>query len=149
MIDHKVTNNINNKYQCNDVIEYTTIFDNKFSLSSRTNKPRPVFTASLQGGKKHWSKMVSGLTYLWDSRATKRVIKSWHNKPYDQNMRSNKVEYSTAAGLYCTAHDAKVPFCMPEFSSSMIILHHFHVDNNEGEGVILYGIIIGHNLMEK
>ena len=92
---------------------------------------------------------INGLTCLWDSGATNIIIQIRHNKPYERNTSSNKVEYSTAAGLYCTAHDAKVPFCMPEFSSSMIILHHFHVDNNEGEGVILYGIIIGHNLMEK
>ena len=43
-------------------------------------------------------------------------------------MRSNKVKYSTAAGVYFTTHDVKVPFCMPEFSSRKIINHCFHVE---------------------
>ena len=46
-------------------------------------------------------------------------------------------------------HAVKVPFCMPKFSISKMILNHFHVDNNEGESVIGYGIIIGSNLMVK
>ena len=62
-------------------------------------------------------------------------------------MRSNKVEYSTAAGLYCTPRDVKVPFCMPEFSSSKIINHSFHVDNGKGELVIRYSMIKGHKFM--
>ena len=62
-------------------------------------------------------------------------------------MRSNKLEYSTAAGVYCTTYDIKVPFCVPEFSSSKIINHCFHVDNNKGESVIGYYIIIGCDLM--
>ena len=36
---------------------------------------------------------------------------------------------------------------MPEFSSSKIISHRFHIDNNEGESGIGYGMIIGRNLM--
>ena len=62
-------------------------------------------------------------------------------------VSSDKVEYSTATGLYCATHDSKVPFCMPYFSSSKIILHRFHVDNNEGESDIGYSIIIGRDLM--
>ena len=62
-------------------------------------------------------------------------------------MRSNKVEYSKATGLYCVTHDVKVPFCMPNFTSSKIIEHRFHVDNKKGELGIGYDMIIGHNLM--
>ena len=62
---------------------------------------------------------------------------------------SNKVEYGTSAGLYCTAHDVKVPFCMPDFSSSKIINHLFHVDNDKDESVIGYDMIIGRDLMVK
>ena len=62
-------------------------------------------------------------------------------------MRSNKVEYSTAAGLHCTTHDVKVPLCMPEFYSSKIIKHCFHVDNEKCETGIGYGMIIGCDLM--
>ena len=36
---------------------------------------------------------------------------------------------------------------MPEFSSSRIINHRFHVDNDKGESVIGYYMIIGHDLM--
>ena len=53
-------------------------------------------------------------------------------------MWSNKVEYSTAAGVYCTTHDVKVTFYMPEFSSRKIINNYFHVNN---------GIIIGRDMM--
>ena len=70
-----------------------------------------------------------------------------HAKPYEPKICSNNVEYSTAVGMYCTVHDAKVPFFMPEFSSSKIISHRFHVDNNEGESFISYDMIIGCDLM--
>ena len=41
-------------------------------------------------------------------------------------------------------YGVKVPFLMREFSSSNIMLHDFNVDKNEGELVIVYGIIIEH-----
>ena len=62
-------------------------------------------------------------------------------------MRSNKLEYSTGAGMYCTTHDVKVNFCMTELSSSKIINHQFHVDNEKGELGIGYDMIIGRDLM--
>ena len=62
-------------------------------------------------------------------------------------MRSNKLEYNTAACMYCTTRDVKVPFCMPEFSSSNIINHRFHVDNDKVELSIGYDMIIGHDLI--
>ena len=62
-------------------------------------------------------------------------------------MRSNRVEYSTAAGMYFTTHDVKVTFCIPEYSGSKIFNHSFHVDNNEGESGIGYDMIIGRDLM--
>ena len=62
-------------------------------------------------------------------------------------MRYNKVEYSTAAGPYCTTHDAKVPFFIPDFSIRKIIQHRFHVDNDKGESGIGYDMIIGIDLM--
>ena len=49
--------------------------------------------------------------------------------------------------MYFTTHDAKVPFSMPECSISKIIKHHFHIDHNECESGIGYGIIITHDLM--
>ena len=62
-------------------------------------------------------------------------------------MRFNKVEYSTAVGSYCTAHEVKVPFFMISFYSRKIILHLSHVDNNEGESGIGSYFIIVHGLM--
>ena len=62
-------------------------------------------------------------------------------------MQYNKVEYSTASGVYCTTHDVKVPFCMPEFSSNKIIYHCFHVDNDKRESGIGCDMIIGRDLM--
>ena len=62
-------------------------------------------------------------------------------------MRSNRLDYITADGVYCTAHDVKVPFYIPEFSGSKIINHCFHIDNNEGKSVIGYDMIIGRDLM--
>ena len=75
------------------------------------------------------------------------MIKRRHTKHYERKMRSNIVEYITAAGVYCTTHDLKVPFCMPELYGRKIINHLFHVDNDEGESVIVYDMIIGHDLM--
>ena len=62
-------------------------------------------------------------------------------------MRSNKLDYITVSDVYCTTHDVKVPFFMPEFSISKIINHRFNVDNNKGESGIGYNMIIGHDLM--
>ena len=62
-------------------------------------------------------------------------------------MQSNKVGYITASGLYCTKHDVKVYVCMPELSSSRIIEHRFHVENDKGESHIGYYMIIGRDLM--
>ena len=62
-------------------------------------------------------------------------------------MRSNKVDHSIDAGVYCTVYDVKVTFCMLDFPSSKIINHHFCVKNYRGELVIGYYIIIARDLM--
>ena len=62
-LDHSVTDNIKtNKYQRNDANENDPKFDSSFNLSSGTKDPLPVLTVSLQGGKKHISMTVAGLT---------------------------------------------------------------------------------------
>ena len=130
---HIVTDNLKNyKDQSNEAIKSDPTFDNSsFNLSRGTSDPLPVVTVSLRGGKKHGATIVAGITCLWDSGATNIMIKRRHTKHYERNMTSNKVEYITAAGMYCTTHDIKVPFFMPEFSRSKIINHLFHVDNDE------------------
>ena len=77
------------------------------------------------------------------------MIKIQQTKYYELNIQSNKVEYCTAAGVYCTAHDAKVHFCMPEFPSIKIINHQFHVDNDKGYSGIGYDMIIGREFISK
>ena len=84
---------------------------------------------------------------MWDIRDTNTKIKRRHNKLYKRKIHSNKVEYSTDAVTYWTTHDVKVSLIMLEFSSSKIILHHFHDNNNEGELGVYYDIIIGRDLM--
>ena len=62
-------------------------------------------------------------------------------------MCSNKVEYSTYTGPYCTTHDVKVPFFILDYSIREIIWYHFRVVNNEGESGIVYNMIIGCDMM--
>ena len=91
--------------------------------------------------------MISGLACMWDRGATDIMIKRKHTKHYERKMQYNKVECGTAAGLYCTIHGVKLPFCMLEFSIRKIIEHRFHVDNDKGELGIGYDMIIGCDLM--
>ena len=62
-------------------------------------------------------------------------------------MRSTKVEYSTAAGVYCMMYDVKVTFCIHKFYIRRIINHLFHVDNYKGKLGIRYKMIIERDLM--
>ena len=114
-LDHLVTKNFkNNKYRSNDSINSEPAFDiSNFNLSISTSDPLPLLTVSLSKEKKHRETTVSGLTCLWDSGATGSIIKRQHTKHHERKMLSNKVEYSTAAGMYCTTHDVNVTFCMP------------------------------------
>ena len=79
------------------------------------------------------AKINLGITCLWDSRSTNSIIKRQNNNLYDRKLISDKLESITATGTYCMTHAEKVKFCMPDLSSSNIILHHFHVDNHEGD----------------
>ena len=108
---HVVTNNINIKDQWNDAIAYDPRFDNEFSLSRVSiMDPLEVVIVTLRGGEKNRKNIIYGLTWTWDSGATDIMIKSKHTIPYEHRILSNKVEYSTEAGPYCTTHDDKVPF---------------------------------------
>ena len=148
-LDHVVRDNLNNyKDQSNEAINSDPTFDNSsFNLSSGTSDPLPVVTVSLRGGKKNRATIVSGPTCLWDSGATNSMIKRRHTKHYERNMRSNKVEYNTDAGVYCTINDVKVTFWISELSIIKVMNHCFHVDNDEDESGIGYDMIIGRDLM--
>ena len=100
-----------------------------FNLYSGTRNYLSLVTVTLRGGKKHRATTVSGITCLWDSEYTNIMINRKQTKYYEPKLHSNKVEYGTDVGVYCTAIEAKVPFGIPEFLSSMIINHRFHVDN--------------------
>ena len=130
-LDHVVTNNLNNyNNQNNEAIDNEPTLDNiTFSLFGGTSYPLRVVTASLRGGKKHGETIFAGTTCLWNRGATNSMIKRQHTNHYEQKVRSNRVYYITATGVYCTTHDVKVTFCMPELSGSKIINHCFRVDN--------------------
>ena len=116
-LDHVVIDNINtNKCQLNDTIYNDTAFDNNsFNLSICNRDPLPVVTVTLLVSKKHRATTVDGITCVWDSGATDNMIKIKHTKYYECKMRYNKVEYSTANGVYCTTHDFKVHFLWQSF----------------------------------
>ena len=142
--------NLKELNQLNDFMEHEQKFDSISELYiCKTMYPLPLATVSLWWGNSYRSTIVSGMTYIWDSGATNIMIKSKHNNIYERRIRSNKVKYSTDAGLYVTAHDVKLPFWMPEFSGSKIILHLFHVYIDEGNLVIFYSMIVVQELMEK
>ena len=105
-----MTSNTNNKNQCDDTIEYDPKFDDKFSLSSGTNKYHlPVVTFRLIGGKKHRATIISGLTVLWDSVVTNIITNRQNIKPYKSRMCYNKVGYTNDTEPYCTTHNVKAP----------------------------------------
>ena len=86
---------------------------------------------------------------MWDSGATNIMIKRKHINHFYSKPRSDKFEYSTAAGPYKTKNDVKVPFRMSELSIRKIITHIFHVYKTWVDEVIGYYIIIFHDLMVK
>ena len=113
-----MNNNINIKYQCNYTIAYDQNFDNRFILSSGFNRDiLPIVTVALRGGKKNRAGIISSLICLWDIRATNIVINRKHTRPCERIIRSNKADCITEAGPYCTTHDIKVPFYIPDFYS--------------------------------
>ena len=111
-LDHVVTNNVmTNKYQLNEAIyNEPKFYTNRFNSYSGTRDPLPVVTFTLRGGKKHGATNVSDITFLCYSVSTNSIIKIKQPKYYEINMWSNKVDNSTAAGVYCTTHDVKVSF---------------------------------------
>ena len=111
-LDHVVTYNLNNyRYQINEAINSDpTIDTSSFNLSINTSNILPVVAVFLQGGKKHRATTVAGLECLRGIGATNSMIKRRHTKHYERNMWYNKVDYSTATGMYCTTHDVKVTF---------------------------------------
>ena len=85
----------NNNIHHNESVEHEPKIDNKFSLFSGTQDPLPGVNVSLFGGKEQRTVMISGLTCLWGSGATNRVIDRKHNKNYELKMWSktyNKVQ---------------------------------------------------------
>ena len=126
---HVVSTNINTN-KVNDIIENELEFDSSNSLANNNVKyPLPIASKMLKGGKKSRQTLNSGLTLLWDSEATNRMVKRNHINPYNTKLMDNKDKYSTYDGWYKTTHDVKVTFRMSEFSFRKIITYCFHVDN--------------------
>ena len=55
---------------------------------------------------------------------------------------SNKVEYITDACTYFTTHNVKGAIFIPEFSTSKIIIHLFHVNYKKCDTYMGYGMIV-------
>ena len=91
-LDHVVNNNLKTtKDQLNEANDNEPTFDtNSFYLPSGTSKPLPVVAVSLRGDKKHRTTTVDGLTCLWDSGSTDRMINRKHIKHYEHKMWSDK-----------------------------------------------------------
>ena len=70
---------------------------------------------------------------LVGQQSYRKHAKIKRTKYYERKMWSNTVQYSTAAGLYCTAHDVKFPFCVLELSIRKITNHSFYVNKNKSE----------------
>ena len=84
---------------------------------------------------------------LWVTVDSNRITKIKYIDPYQSKIRPTKVEYSTASGVYYNTLDVKVYFFIIELSIRKVIIHRFIVNYNEGDTVIGYNIIIGHDLM--
>ena len=97
ILDHLLNENIRtNKDQLNEAIYNDPKFDtSSFNSSSGTRDPLPVVTVTLRGGKKHRETNVAGLTCLWGSGSTDRMISRKHTEYYEQKIQYNNVEYST------------------------------------------------------
>ena len=65
------------------------------------------------GVKKYSKAYISVLTFLWYRKESYIMIKNKFIIPYKYKLISNNAECSTAAGLYCTEHELKVPFSIP------------------------------------
>ena len=116
--------------QVNEVIGNELKFDISNSLANNPVKnPLPIVTVRLIGSKKSRHTLKSGIICFWDSEATGSMINSKHINPYKFKLRANKFNYITVSVPYTTTHDVKVPFSIPEFYSSKIITHQFHIDN--------------------
>ena len=146
-MDHVVITDISSN-QLNDVIENELKFDSRNSLAKNTVKyPLPKVSVILRGGKDSRQNLNSGITLLWDSGATNRMIKRKNMIIYKSKLRANKFKYNTDAELYTTTHNVKVPFLMLEISIINIITHRFHIYNTQGDEGIGYDISIGRDLM--
>ena len=73
--------------------------------------------------------LISGLICLWDSGSSDSTIKQKRINPYKSKLRANKAEDRTASDTYKPMHGVKFTFSTPEFSSTVIITHNFHVVN--------------------
>ena len=103
----------------------------KFKLSSDDvdsdgNLPLPIINVHNKG-KKAREIHAAGLTCLWDGGASHSIINYSYVKKFKSRFQRNETIYDTAGGEYKTKYDIKIDFTMPEFSSSEVIRHRFHV----------------------
>ena len=127
--------------------------DLKFNSNKRMKytKPKliPVTTANIRKGKKGRQLHAAGLSCLWDGGASHSMIRRTYVDKFRKDFRDNKITYDTAGGDYSTKHDVKINFTLPEFSSSKIITHRFHIDDDRKHNNLGYDMIIGQDIMRK
>ena len=68
-------------------------------------------------------------------------------KTHMANIHPNKVEYSTATGMYWTTHNVNVSFFITELYSRNIIKHQLLFDNKDINTGILYNMITCQDLI--
>ena len=109
----------------------------------------PLTIVNVHKGKKAREIHAAGLTCLWDGGASHSIISYDYVKKFKSKFRRNVTTYDTAGGEYKTKYDVKIDFTMPEFSSSRIIRHRFHVDQSKDRQNLGYDVILGRDIMIK
>ena len=101
-----MTNNIKNKNQYDDAIEYEPKLDNIFYLYSGPNRdPLTVVTLRLGGGKTHRATIVASLTCIRYSVFTNSMIKRQKINPKRARYVPKKCGTVISQGciVHCTA----------------------------------------------
>ena len=95
-MDHIVITNLRYN-KVNDVVGNPLKFDINSSLNIPIRDTQPLVTISLIGGKEYRKTVTDGLKCMWYNRASKSMLKRETIDPYTDKLRTNKVEYITAA----------------------------------------------------
>ncbi len=107
----------------------------------------PLTIINVHKGKRAREIHAAGLTCLWDGGASHSIINYSYVKKFKSKFRKNETIYDTVGGEYKIKYDIKIDFTMPEFSSSKVIHHRFHIDQSTNEENLGYDVILGRDIM--